>query len=125
MSISLSQKGRLSAWGLVLSSDASLKADAVRKDQRIEELEALLMRALLRIEELERQQRKDSHNSGCVRTENAMANKVCSRRLLPYACVLSHGNQSLHGIQSLTEQIALLPQGNFLLHRRPKPKELA
>jgi 5-bromo-4-chloroindolyl phosphate hydrolysis protein len=39
-----------------------LKKQAAQKDGRIEELEALLMRALLRIEELERRLAKDSHN---------------------------------------------------------------
>ncbi len=43
--------------------NAELKEAGARKDQRIEELEALLMRALLRIEELERRLGKDSHNS--------------------------------------------------------------
>jgi transposase InsO family protein len=43
--------------------NADLKEAGARKDQRIEELEALLMRALLRIEELERRLGKDSHNS--------------------------------------------------------------
>lgn len=40
-----------------------LKETAAQKDRRIEELEGLLMRALLRIEELERRLAKDSHNS--------------------------------------------------------------
>ncbi len=43
--------------------DAELKEEVVRKQQRIEELEGLLMGALLRIEELERRLAKDSHNS--------------------------------------------------------------
>jgi transposase len=42
---------------------ADLKEQAAQKDRRIEELEGLLMGALLRIEELERRQAKDSHNS--------------------------------------------------------------
>ncbi len=41
---------------------AELKEEAAQKDRRIEELEALLMRAVLRIEELERRGAKDSHN---------------------------------------------------------------
>jgi transposase len=40
-----------------------LKEAAAQKDGRIEELEALLMKALLRIEELERWLAKNSHNS--------------------------------------------------------------
>jgi transposase len=43
--------------------NAELKDALVRKDQRIEELEGLLMSALLRIEERERRLAKDSHNS--------------------------------------------------------------
>jgi hypothetical protein len=42
---------------------AVLKEEAAQKDRRIEELEGLLMSALLRIEELERRLAKDSHNS--------------------------------------------------------------
>ncbi len=63
--------------------------------------------------------------SGCVRTENARANKVCSIRLLPHACVLGHRNHGLQGVQSLTEHLALLHQGNLLLHRGPEAEELA
>jgi transposase len=40
-----------------------LKEAAGQKDRRIEELEGLLMRALLRNDELERRLGKDSHNS--------------------------------------------------------------
>jgi len=43
--------------------NAELKAALAQKDQRIEELEGLLVSALLRIEELERRLAKDSHNS--------------------------------------------------------------
>src|SRR5260370_32612759 len=43
--------------------NAELKEELVRKDRRIEELEGLLMSALLRIEEVERRLAKDSHNS--------------------------------------------------------------
>jgi chromosome segregation ATPase len=46
----------------------NLKEEAAQKDRRIEELEALLMRALSRNDELERRLAKDSHN-GSVRTE--------------------------------------------------------
>ena len=42
---------------------AKLEEEAIQKDRRIEDLEGLLMSALLRIEELERQLAKDSHNS--------------------------------------------------------------
>jgi transposase len=42
---------------------ADLKDQLAQKEQRIQELEGLLMGALLRIEELERRVAKDSHNS--------------------------------------------------------------
>jgi len=43
--------------------NALLKEQMAKKDQRIEELEVSLIRAVLRIEELERRVGKDSHNS--------------------------------------------------------------
>ena len=43
--------------------NAALKEALTEKEQRIQELEGLLMGALLRIEELERRLAKDSHNS--------------------------------------------------------------
>ena len=43
--------------------NAQLKEEVASKDQRVKELEGLLMSALLRIEELERRLGKDSHNS--------------------------------------------------------------
>jgi transposase len=52
-----------------------LKEAAAQKDRRIEELEALLMQALLRIEELERRLRKDSHNSSKPPSSDGLARK--------------------------------------------------
>jgi len=49
--------------GQLRKENAELKEELARKDQRIAELEGLLMSALLRIEELERRLAKDSHNS--------------------------------------------------------------
>lgn len=43
--------------------NAELKEALIQKEQRIQELEGLLMGALLRVEELERRLAKDSHNS--------------------------------------------------------------
>jgi transposase len=43
--------------------NAELKEALTRSEQRVQELEGLLMKALRRIEELERRQAKDSHNS--------------------------------------------------------------
>lgn len=46
-----------------------------KKDQRIEELEAHLMRALLRIEELERRLGKESHNSSKPPSSDSLGRK--------------------------------------------------
>lgn len=54
---------------------AELKEQAAQKDGRIEELEALLMRALLRIEELERRLAKDSHNSSKPPSSDGLGRK--------------------------------------------------
>jgi transposase len=54
---------------------AELKEQSARKDQRIEELEAFLMRALLRIEELERRLAKDSHNSSKPPSSDGLGRK--------------------------------------------------
>lgn len=54
---------------------AELKEEAAQKDRRIEELEGLLMRALLRIEELERRQGKDSHNSSKPPSSDGLGRK--------------------------------------------------
>lgn len=55
---------------------ADLKEQAAQKDQRIEELEGLLMGALLRIEELERRQAKDSHNSSKPPSSDGLGRKL-------------------------------------------------
>src|SRR5258708_39976548 len=57
-----------------------LKEEANQKDRRIGELEAHLMRALLRIEELERRVGKDSHNSSKPPSSNGFG---CQRRAHP------------------------------------------
>ena len=54
---------------------AGLKEQMAKKDQRIEELEAYLMRALLRIEELERRLGKDSHNSSKPPSSDGLGRK--------------------------------------------------
>jgi len=55
---------------------ASLKDQAEQKDRRIEELEAFLMRALLRVEELERRLGKDSHNSSKPPSSDGLGRKL-------------------------------------------------
>ena len=55
---------------------AELKATCARQEQHIEELEGLLMRALLRIEELERRLSKDSHNSHKPPSSDGLKHKV-------------------------------------------------
>jgi chromosome segregation ATPase len=47
----------------LLKENAELKDQCKQQQQRIQELEGLLLSALLRIEELERRLAKDSHNS--------------------------------------------------------------
>jgi transposase len=54
---------------------ADLKEQMAKKDQRIEELEAYLMRALLRIEELKRRLGKDSHNSSKPPSSDGLGRK--------------------------------------------------
>jgi transposase len=59
---------------------AELKEQAAQKDGRIEELEALLMRALLRIDELERRLAKDSHNSSKPPSSDGLGRKLGKQR---------------------------------------------
>ena len=56
-------------------ANADLKEQVAQKDRCIAELEARLMGAILRIEELERQQRKDSHNSSKPPSSDGLGRK--------------------------------------------------
>lgn len=56
-------------------ASVQLKQESEQKDRRIEELEGLLMGALLRIEELERRLAKDSHNSSKPPSSDGLAHK--------------------------------------------------
>lgn len=60
--------------------NAALKRELAQKDSRIAELEALLMAALLRIEELERRVGKDSHNSSKPPSSDGLRRKVREKR---------------------------------------------
>src|SRR5437588_1082378 len=61
------------------TENAALRAELARKDQRIEELEGLLMSALLRIDELERRLTKDSHNSSKPPSSDGLKHKLKPR----------------------------------------------
>lgn len=61
-------------------ANADLKEEVVRKERRIEELEGQLMGALLRIEELERRQAKDSHNSSKPPSSDSLGRKSRKQR---------------------------------------------
>lgn len=56
--------------------NAALKRELAQKDERIAEVESLLMAALLRIEELERRLGKDSHNSSKPPSSDGLRRKV-------------------------------------------------
>ncbi len=60
--------------------NAALKTELAQKDDRIAELESLLMAALLRIEELERRLGKDSHNSSKPPSSDGLRRKVREKR---------------------------------------------
>jgi transposase len=60
--------------------NAALKAECAQKGHRIEELEALLMAALLRIEERERRVGKDSHNRSKPPSSDGLRRNVREKR---------------------------------------------
>ena len=59
----------------LINENTELKEAAMQKDRRIEELEGLLMGALLRLEELERRLAKDSHNSSKPPSSDGLTHK--------------------------------------------------
>jgi Family of unknown function (DUF6444) len=78
-------------------ADAELNEQAEQKDRRIEELEALLMRALLRIEELERRLGKDSHNSSKPPSSDGLGRKPSKQRK-KRGCNLRKVERTLHAL---------------------------
>jgi len=95
---------------------ADLKAALVQKEQRIKELEGLLMGALLRIEELERRQRKDSHNSSKPPSSDGLGRKPRSVRKKSGK---SSGGQKGHQGQALLQ----VQTPDSVITHRPKSCE--
>lgn len=73
-------KQLLQGYAELKGAYAQLKEEGQQKDRRIEELEGLLMSALLRIEELERRQGKDSHNSSKPPSSDGMRHQTKPRQ---------------------------------------------
>lgn len=59
--------------------NAALKEAVAQKDRRIEELEGLLMSALLRIEELERRLASDARGTRVKRVENRQGDRLVTK----------------------------------------------
>lgn len=88
-----------------------LKEQAEQKDRRIEELEGLLMSALLRIEELERRLGKDSHNSSKPPSSDGLRRKPGKGRRKSQK---TSGGQPGHQGHTLMQ---VLPSDSVVLHR--------
>jgi transposase len=87
--------------------NAELKEALVRKDQRIEELEGLLMRALLRIDELERRLAKDSHNSSKLPSSDGLKHKpkLHQKKSKPSGGQPGHQGRALQQVEQPDEVI--------------------
>src|SRR5258708_3044226 len=90
---------------------AELKEEAARKDQRIEDLEGMLMSALLRIEELERGLAKDSHTSSKPPSSDGLGRK---RRTYRQKSGKPSGGQEGHSGHTL---LPTLSPDIMLVHR--------
>ncbi|HEU4966721.1 MAG TPA: IS66 family transposase [Candidatus Saccharimonadales bacterium] len=99
------------AWLDLQKENAELKAALAQKEQRIQELEGLLMGALLRVEELERRFAKDSHNSSLPPSRDHGTRKPLGKR--PKSQKRSGGQQ---GHQGHTLMLAKTPD-EVLIHR--------
>ena len=91
---------------------AEIKEEAVRKDRRIEELEGLLMRALLRNDELERRLAKDSHNSSKPPSSDGLKHTLKPRlkKSKPSGGQPGHQGYALHQVEKADEVIMHRPE---------------
>jgi transposase len=90
----------------------SLKEEIAQKDRRIEELEALLMRALLRNDELERRLAKDSHNSSKPPSSDGLKHKPKphQKKSKPSGGQPGHPGRALHQVENPDEVITHRPK---------------
>jgi len=86
---------------------AELKEALAQKEQRIEELEGLLMGALLRIEELERRAGKNSHNSSKPPSSDGLKHRVKPRSKKGKSSGGQSGHQG-HALQQVEKPDAVV-----------------
>ena len=92
--------------------NAELKEGCTRKDQRIEELEGLLMKALLRIDELERRAAKDSRTSHKPPSSDGLKHQLKSRqkKSKPSGGQPGHQGHALQQVERPDEVITHRPE---------------
>lgn len=100
--------------------NADLKEALAQKDRRIEELEGLLMRALLRIEELERRAEKDSHNSSKPPSSDGMKHTLKPRpkKSKPSGGQPGHEGHVLQQVEKPDEVITHRPERCEVCHHK-------